>query len=540
MARTKSTAHRTARDRFGSPEPGWEPDASSETRMSPWGLQEIYISRHGICNRPTYHAPWSYRGDWAGRIRGQWVSDDQGDMLFYNYTVPPDNRMVVPKRVTLDAYLNGEVIDPIHDRADTSGDAYPPPSKPAHQSATTCLLEDLPYEILRQILEYLIPTGCAYQFLQCKRGKPPAGPYQVVQQIVPVTHHQTVASAHLALAGTNKVFNAVVYDMFFGQNTFIFNVCPVNMLSRLHLTSPNRWVSWSRTISSPKPPPKRKSFKKSSSKLSATVFPFGPLGPITSRAGRHLRTVFLLISAPLSHQKPSQLKKLEASVLRAVDILTAERQPGHLIARLDIHVQAQRFVRSWADFHRLNRPWLPPDQRKWDPGFIVQVLDVGLDEVTGKVQVAIVREELEAPGRGNKIQKAVQRPLLMLRGCEEVSLSGQLTEEFVQRALKVALLDKGEEDVLVDDENDDGGDGEEGSPAEEEMDETDIEHDVEESLHPVTVDGREERGKKTSVQPVSNKRARDDRSEDADGGCEADVPTPKRPRRGRSAGLGRV
>jgi hypothetical protein len=156
---------------------------------------------------------------------------------------------------------------------------------------------------------------------------------------------------------------------------------------------------------------------------------------LTKRAARHLQAVCLLITAP-----PDRTRRLKSLTAQAVDLLMAERR-GKLIARLDIHVCLGYPIRKFRQYS-----WWEHENQ----GYGVRLLEVGLSDTSGRIKIGIMGNELEAPEPDNMAQAAIEGPLMRVRGCEKVSLSGQLHKDFVERFLATAILDEGQAPPLAD------------------------------------------------------------------------------------------
>lgn len=299
--------------------------------------------------------------------------------------------MAVPQnsRATWAASLDGQA-DPILDEPDLC----PPPTQ---QTKGRCLVTSLPAELTRQILGYLVPTGCAYHFLRCR----PTGtvravgdkPWQLVQQIVPSEEspHKTVASAHLALAATNRHFNRLVYDVFYGENSFAFNIGITSMEAKMGSVDFNQWESWTRIIEE--------------------EGVAGPLGPLTARAAGHVREVTLLVAGSVAHTA-KHVERLGSMVADAVDTLSHGS-----IAHLAVHVEVADRVDKRFDTIRLDK------------------LEVSLHD--GRVKIEVRDPELQRLSRMSKMRLAVE-PLLKLRGIRRIQVSGLVAEDFAEELQRVS------------------------------------------------------------------------------------------------------
>ncbi|KAK3389658.1 hypothetical protein B0H63DRAFT_464132 [Podospora didyma] len=411
----------------------WTASEGQETRMSPWGLQ---ARRSEVLWVPTYRISYddehvnNFRGDgkWEGSVRGRWLKDVRRPNWGWSYAL---------SWPLINAFVQSDtIIDPALDLADTSGDDYPPPPSTEQKIPGRCLIEELPIEVLRPILEYLIPTGYVYMFMQGVRHRPErdGGPkvVTIVQQMIPLSgRHKTATSAHVALAAASRAWNEIIYDMFFGQNQFIFDISNVIRPIAVNFTHAQyaSWESWSRTYP-----------------LSS-----GPLGPLTSRAARHLQDVMLLLAEPEIKRDyptkfipPPRRGLLKPLVSSAIDLLMAKRggedgqKSRRLLKRLRVEVEGLYY--------------LGPDKDLLHDGYDPSNINASVCEETGRMQTyfSIPRKEfLNYPLVKSEIQRHLEKLLLRLRGCDHVNIDGDITDLFADRFQKTAVLDVGE--VLDDD-----------------------------------------------------------------------------------------
>ena len=73
----------------------------------------------------------------------------------------------------------------------------------------------------------------------------------------------------------------------------------------------------------------------------------------------------------------------------------------------------------------------------------VDKLEASFCESTGKMKVELRDPEIEIPRRGNRLQIALE-PLLRLRACDDLVLSGLMSEEFTNELRRVAVGNNGE------------------------------------------------------------------------------------------------
>ncbi|KAK3948412.1 hypothetical protein QBC32DRAFT_59534 [Pseudoneurospora amorphoporcata] len=214
---------------------------------------------------------------------------------------------------------------------------HPVVSSPeAQQISSPYRFKQLPAEVWRMIVAYLVPVGCAYSFITLGYLLYPSGEgtdvagsrfCSLVQQMVPVelaarsspgssdtTTPVVRGFAHVAIANTNRFFQELVYERFFGGNTFIFHqsTSPI-LFSWTKSGDFSRWQSWSRIIARPEPDDE------------PGTAPFGLLGPLGPRAARYLREVHLVIASPPTESADAEaMTKLANMVDSAVTLLLPE------------------------------------------------------------------------------------------------------------------------------------------------------------------------------------------------------------------------
>ncbi|KAK3386369.1 hypothetical protein B0T20DRAFT_365878, partial [Sordaria brevicollis] len=299
---------------------------TGEARMTPWGLHGLYergekktwrpkVGAHDSLKRGADNCRKDVMGPGIkGEVRGRWLRDwhkINHNHQFQSDTEPHpryNEKSIGGYSATLSTYPPGHediICDSDWDMAETvvGVTASRDPqisSREAPQNPSHCRLEKLPVQVLKMIVEYLVPVGCAYSFMTLDYllypsadGTDVAGARfcSIVQQMVPLwpkaklsswSSNQTPpvvrGSAHLALANTNRFFQELVYERFFGGNTFVFHQAASPFLFNwIKSKNFDCWQSWSRILahSGPDDEPGKA--------------PFGLLGPLGSRAARYLR-----------------------------------------------------------------------------------------------------------------------------------------------------------------------------------------------------------------------------------------------------------
>lgn len=308
------------------------------------------------------------------------------------------------------------------------------------------MLDKLPVELLRMIIEYLVPTGCTYSFFMADRRNnypEPRSFCSVVHQMVPVwrskkrddqdikeqvadgmdqmasdlendydpyfsdnetyeemsqednkLRKETIqkGSAHMALASVNRTFQDLVYTRFYGGNTFVFHLSTYPF-TRIDLETGDLqdrlWLSWSRV-------------------LIRNVWPPGPLGPITARAARYFGDAKLIIVAPSEDTSDAEAMTYLAQVVdSAISLLLptdpiSEEQEKQQQPNISLHLQfsspspfhvKKKIVTLQAGVNRVTRP-----------------MDIGPGTWSG-----FGGQSLEQPPVENKLDLVIQ-PLRKLRG----------------------------------------------------------------------------------------------------------------------------
>ncbi|RYP14592.1 hypothetical protein DL765_006263 [Monosporascus sp. GIB2] len=346
-----------------------------EARMSPWGLQRFEEDRKEWV--PTW-------GDWPCEVRGRWLLRNGYQCIHHGskssclgHGVP---KLTTPSAANLDAFAGGEEIEPKWNMEDRAGDAYPAPT-------ATCTgrhrLAALPQEILQQILGYLVPRGSAYQFFYARRNNKPVA---VVQQLVPANGYG-LRSTHLALAGTSRYWRDIVYSIFYGLNTFVFNIGITTMETSVESHNFKRFESWVKVLSEEHS---------------------GPLGPISQATAKYLKSAMILFAFPISLGS-KEVRQLADVVTRAARMLESAT-----FSELQIHLQALGRISKTYDT------------------ILVDSLDVDFCGTTNVMQVKLRDPKVVPPSsRSNKVQRAFE-PLLKLKAVGEPLISGLMAEDFAQ------------------------------------------------------------------------------------------------------------
>lgn len=399
-----------------------------ETRMTPWGIQLYHPDRKLWIPLMRY--------DTHAVICGRWIRDIE---VPESYAGHPDECTCYgrppPKMVFSDpphwnsgvvqAFQHNELTSPQLDLAER----LPATTLPESQS-TTCLLMELPPELLELILDYLVPTGQIYHFFPARNGKKLV---QIVQKFVPEKstassepsiqatqsslfcsnasiapnslksiqasnpRNPATGSSHTALAGTCRQFQHIIYTRLFTHNSFIFHLTPHTIHSEIRSTNFTKFRGWTRTTQhTPK-----------------------ALGPLTGRAAEYLKNVTLIASLPYSHGS-GDIKALSVLVSDTATMLSKAK-----LSRLAI---ALNLAKPGSNDNRFSLQAIPVDLLR---------ADVDSD---GSLTVSLSNPVIDAGIReSNKTQQALATLLQGPKNVKEVILSGSISESFA-RQLHDALI----------------------------------------------------------------------------------------------------
>lgn len=361
-------------------------DKFGESRMSPWGLQR-YMKDLGW-------RPYGY-SDWPTKLRGRWIRREGLQCASHggkSTCLGRHPKLWIPGKTELTAFTSGEEIEPGLDTADRAGDAYPAPTLPSNGRY---MLASLPPELLHQILGYLIPRGCAYQFLVGKRTNKPI---QIVQQVVPANGNG-LRSVHPALAATSRHWRDVVYGILYGQNSFVFNLGITTMEVGIGTHDFRKMESWVRI-------------------LSDAPDSGSPLGPLTETVAAYLKSATLLFAYPVS-TGTKEVNQIMSMVSRVTQMLGLT-----VFDELQIHIQPAQKT-----------------NKQYDTVY-VDTLDVDFCEDTKRIKVQVRDSEIISPSRAQKVQRAFE-PLVKLRAVGDVTISGLMTEDLARDLKDSITANKG-------------------------------------------------------------------------------------------------
>lgn len=288
---------------------------TGEIRMTPWGLQ----GRYQRGEERFWHPKVGDREDTTdigvirGQVLGRWLRD--WDKFNENQSPRSDSdRHLRRMSMSIGGYSHplsayppgrGHILCDLDwdmaERADsdgTSGHSVISSPKTQHKSSPY-RFDQLPAEVWKMIVAFLVPVGCAYCFITfdyllypSAEGNDLAGARfcSLVQLMIPVWPTARSSdffspappvvrgSAHMAVANTNRFFQDLVYERFFGGNSFILHQTTSRILfSWTRSEDFNRWQSWSRIITHSEPDDE------------PGKAPFGLLGPLGPRAAKYLR-----------------------------------------------------------------------------------------------------------------------------------------------------------------------------------------------------------------------------------------------------------
>ncbi|KAK3331821.1 hypothetical protein B0T19DRAFT_87042 [Cercophora scortea] len=168
----------------------------------------------------------------------------------------------------------------------------------------------------------------------------------------------------------------------------------------------------------------------------------GPLGPLTSHAAGHLKSVTLAVVIPETNLPPivTDLAGTEAVVSRAVDILLGGQGRGELqLDELKVHLRVDK------ETHLNSQKW-------------VYLLKAGVNKVTGGMEVRFVDQTVVSKhmhstrDRRTTTEGLVARPLMRLRGmATRVSISGHVTEKYANELRETIEVGAGKAEEIVPD-----------------------------------------------------------------------------------------
>ncbi|KAK0723256.1 hypothetical protein B0T26DRAFT_705920 [Lasiosphaeria miniovina] len=320
----------------------------------------------------------------------------------------------------------GEAITPLG--CSTGGASSRNTSSTAGAGAS-CFLGALPLEIVRLIVGFLVPTGCIVEFLKCRQwGRPwdhgiyprskldwafvPIGNlHAVVHQMAPSI---LAPSIDLGLAYTNRAFNSIVFEQFYGNNYFIFHLSTAEVGVEIKSDNFNAWQSCSRKFGR-HPTSDPQSFVENPA--------FGSLGPLSSRTAKYLRSVMLVVSSPWRPVKNQGVHHLTPIVSGAVDILLGSGNISEAaqLEQLDLHFAAEPEFYYQRYYH------------------IIEGLHVNFDQEKGKMVVEFKSEPMHRSQLDDRVPPshtkllAPAEQLLRLRQVGRVSVSGDIKESFTRR-----------------------------------------------------------------------------------------------------------
>ena len=356
-----------------------------ETRETPWGPQWRFLNPTGP-NTPTWQ-PYNHANHI--KVHGRWLLDHEAPGQCVNHGVMcsgEPSKITVPSATVTTAFTNKMNLMDI----DATLDLCERPIKQEllkGDSHAPCGLLKLPPELMRQILDYIIPSGCVFHFLSTLQ--------QVVQKLVPKTVPRP-ASVHTGLAATSKALHDTVCRMLYGENIFVFNIATRPIRARVYSNDFRAWESWSRLHSG----------------HGAQGHESRSLGPITARTAPYLRKVGLIITHSMT-AGTEDIQALGKLVTQAAHVL---RHGNGSLERLVV------------DF----RPAVSMDQRSGTLTVDRLQADPGKD---GRMHIKLREVKDDGGSRQNKIQKVLE-PLRALKGIKCVKMTGALDEEFAEELVE--------------------------------------------------------------------------------------------------------
>ncbi|KAK3720636.1 hypothetical protein LTR37_003685 [Vermiconidia calcicola] len=335
-------------------------DDCEQPLMTPWGVK---CRRLAHTHRAKYTEPYTVRGRWIKDLLPELCKSCRG------------------------SDISDEELDPILETVERVA-----PQKVSKRSKGRCMITKLPCEILRQILDYIVSSGCVYHFLPCRYMKEPA---QVVQRL-----NNAKASfptcVDVSLAATCSALHGTVCSILYGENDFIFNISAASINTSISSTTFSGFESWSRVLGTAPQ----------------------SLGSIGVHAAKYIKHASLIIALPIGYGT-REVGTLRAIVQKAVDVLRRATNMEHLT--IDFQLPA------WVGGHK--------------GALGIDRLAAHVDAKTGKLNVRVLDPTLEPVWRRNKAERALE-PLLGLKGVKEILLSGMISETFTEE-LRVAATSTG-------------------------------------------------------------------------------------------------
>ncbi|KAK0703302.1 hypothetical protein B0T26DRAFT_730765 [Lasiosphaeria miniovina] len=219
-------------------------------------------------------------------------------------------------------------------------------------------------------------------------------------------------SIDLGLAYTNRDFNAIVLNYLYSRNSFIFHLSNAEVGVEIKSNNFHAWHSYSRKFGC----------RHTSNPQSFAEDPaFGPLGQLTSRTAKYLRSVMLVVSTPWRSVEKQGVHHLTPIVAKAIDILLGSGNVGNAarLEELDVCFIAEPVFGGMPWYH------------------IIKGLHVNFDEKKAKMVAEFKPEPLlHAPflrPQGPPCQTKLLAPAKQLfRLCRvgRVSVSGDIKEGF--------------------------------------------------------------------------------------------------------------
>lgn len=268
-------------------ESGIQSSPCEEPKKTPWGVE---------CKNPS-HDHYS-REDKPFQVRGHWMLDSPSahssncpcyDTRYYNCCLHHCSvDVAIATRHLLEADF--EDVDPSFDLAEP----LVRHESDVQESRGRCMITELPYEILRQILDHLVPSGCIYQFFPYGSSDVRV---QAVQQMIRADAPYPEVAV-LSLAATCRTMNERVCEILYGENEFIFNIAEGTILPCTQSSDFSQLEIWIRNLREHQGP--------------------RPLGPLTTRTVKSVKSASLIVVLPIAYTHNDGVARLRSMVQEAV------------------------------------------------------------------------------------------------------------------------------------------------------------------------------------------------------------------------------
>lgn len=302
----------------------YEDPTCESPHNTPWGVR---CNNSGHSHRSAIYGSFTVRGRWlqdkvSGKCKTCTILGSQHSGPCYK----PD-RITSPKRDLLEAKF--DLVDSRFDQAERT-------SSDIRQSHSRCMMTELPYEILRQTLDHIVPSGCVYQFIPSKQG---LLAIMIVQRFAPYCRRYPDV-VQLELAATCRILHQHICEILYGANEFVFNIAVSPLVIQTRSTDHSQYESWSRLL----------------------LQQPNPVAPITAQTAPFLRRISLLVVLPI-HYYEKEVNKLHSLLCDFTDILKLCDDVQQL--SIDLEIQSRPILQDqYLEVDRLQLGY-DKDTQKW-------------------------------------------------------------------------------------------------------------------------------------------------------------------------------